>query len=90
MAYKMLQVVLCSTLLIGALGAPFLWEDPANQFLHLKRQIHLQDYGDPDHNANIWGNWLIRQARETWTNLKTNAQYYLNVNTYTIDKSTAP
>lgn len=89
MAYKMLQVALCSTLLIGTLGAPFLLEDPANQFLHLKRHIYLQDYWDPDHNANVWGNTLAVQARETWTNLKTNVRYYLNVNTYTNDKSTA-
>lgn len=31
-------------------GAPFLMEDPANQFLHLKRQVvHLQDFWNPDH-----------------------------------------
>ncbi|XP_070098944.1 uncharacterized protein C3orf85 homolog [Equus przewalskii] len=89
MDYKTLQVALCSTLLIGALGAPFLLEDPANQFLRLKRHIYLQDYWDPDHNPNTWGNSLVDQARETWTALKTTAQYYLNVNTFTFDTSTA-
>ncbi|XP_066097302.1 uncharacterized protein C3orf85 homolog [Saccopteryx bilineata] len=89
MAYKMLQVALCSTLLIGVLGAPFLLEDPANQFLHLKRHIYLQDYWDPDHSPNMWGNTLADQARETWTSLKTTAQYYLNVNTFTSDMSAA-
>ncbi|XP_044627569.2 uncharacterized protein C3orf85 homolog [Equus asinus] len=89
MDYKMLQVALCSTLLIGALGVPFLLEDPANQFLRLKRHIYLQDYWDPDHNPNTWGNSLVDQAWETWTALKTTAQYYLNVNTFTFDTSTA-
>ncbi|XP_059244116.1 uncharacterized protein C3orf85 homolog [Mustela nigripes] len=88
MAYKMLQVALCSTLLLGALGVPFLLEDPANQFLHLKRHIYLQDYWDPDRNPNTWGNMLADQVHETWTTLKTTAQYYLNVNTFTSDIST--
>nr|XP_058919926.1 uncharacterized protein C3orf85 homolog [Kogia breviceps] len=73
----------------GALGAPFLLEDPSNQFLHLKRHIYLQDYWNPDHSPNTWGNTLADQAHETWTALKTTAQYYLNVNTFTLDMSTA-
>ncbi|XP_051675037.1 uncharacterized protein C3orf85 homolog [Oryctolagus cuniculus] len=87
MTYKMLQVALCSTLLIGALGAPFLWEDPANQFLHLKRHINLQDYWDSDHSPNAWGKTLADQALETWHALKTTAQYYLGVNIFTYDIS---
>ncbi|XP_047729973.1 uncharacterized protein C3orf85 homolog [Prionailurus viverrinus] len=75
--------------LSGALGAPFLLEDPANQFLHLKRHIYLQDYWDPDGNPNMWGNTLADKAHETWTALKTIAQYYLNVNTFTFDMSTS-
>ncbi|XP_060054390.1 uncharacterized protein C3orf85 homolog [Erinaceus europaeus] len=89
MAYKLLQVILYATLLLGALGAPFLVEDPANQFLHLKRHIYLQDYLDPDHNPNTWGNILADQVRETWSALKTTAQYYLNVNAFATDKGTA-
>ncbi|KAM7132219.1 uncharacterized protein C3orf85 homolog isoform 1-T2 [Molossus nigricans] len=85
MTYKMLQVALCSTLLIGALAAPFLLEDPANQFLHLKRHIYLQDYWDPDHSPHMWENTLADQAREKWTALETTARYYLNGNTYTSD-----
>ncbi|XP_061048709.1 uncharacterized protein C3orf85 homolog [Eubalaena glacialis] len=73
----------------GALGAPFLLEDPSNQFLHLKRHIYFQDYWNPDHSLNTWGNTLADQAHETWTALKTTAQYYLNVNTFTLDTSTA-
>ncbi|XP_053421874.1 uncharacterized protein C3orf85 homolog [Nycticebus coucang] len=89
MAYTMLQVALCSTLLIGALGAPFLLEDPANQFLHLRRNVYLQDYWNPDHSPDVWRNTLEDQARETWTALKTTIQYYLDVNTFTLDMSTA-
>ncbi|XP_075857409.1 uncharacterized protein C3orf85 homolog [Microcebus murinus] len=89
MACKMLQVALCSTLLIGALGVPFLLEDPANQFLHLKRNVYLQDYWDPDHNPNMWRNTLADQAHETWTALKTTVQYYLDVNTFNFDMFTA-
>ncbi|XP_048961429.1 uncharacterized protein C3orf85 homolog isoform X1 [Canis lupus dingo] len=75
--------------LYGALGAPFLSEDPANQFLHLKRHIYLQNYWDPDHNPNMWGNTLADQVHETWTALKTTAEYYLNMNSFTLDVSTA-
>lgn len=64
-------------------------EDPANQFLHLKRHIYLQDYWDPAHNPNLWENTLADQACETWTALKTTAQYYLNMNTFTSDMPTA-
>lgn len=64
-------------------------EDPANQFLHLKRHIYLQDYWDPVHNPNLWENTLADQACDTWTALKTTAQYYLNMNTFTSDMPTA-
>ncbi|XP_031517471.1 uncharacterized protein C3orf85 homolog, partial [Papio anubis] len=73
----------------GALGAPFLLEDPANQFLRLKRHVNLQDFWDPDHSSDVWGNTLANQARETWIALKTTAQYYLDVNSFTFDTSIA-
>ncbi|KAM9635548.1 uncharacterized protein C3orf85 homolog [Trichechus inunguis] len=89
MAYKVLQVALCSTLLVGVLGAPFLLEDPANQFLRLKRHVYLQDYWDPDHSPNVWRDTLADQIHETWTTLKTTAQYYLDQIAFTPFKSTA-
>lgn len=46
----------------GVLGAPFSLEDPANQFLRLKRHIYLQDYWKPDHSPNTWGNTLVDQV----------------------------
>lgn len=46
----------------GVLGAPFLLEDPANQFLRLKRHIYLQDYWKPDHSPTTWGNTLVDQV----------------------------
>lgn len=40
-------------LIAEVLGAPFLMDDPANQFLHLKRQVvHLQDFWGPDHHPD--------------------------------------
>ncbi|CAO2631802.1 hypothetical protein LEMLEM_LOCUS21483 [Lemmus lemmus] len=31
-------------------------EDPANQFLHLKRQVvHLQDFWNPENYPDGWG-----------------------------------
>ncbi|KAM6225214.1 uncharacterized protein C3orf85 homolog [Rhynchocyon petersi] len=89
MVHKMLQVALCSTLLIGVLGAPFLLEDPANQFLRLKRHVYLQEYWDPDRGPSAWGDTLADQAHETWNALKMTAQYYLNPFTYTSFVSTA-
>nr|XP_045004356.1 uncharacterized protein C3orf85 homolog [Jaculus jaculus] len=65
------------------LGAPFLFEDPANQFLRLKRHVYLPDYWESDHSANGWGTALADQAREAWTSLKTSAHHYLNMNTFT-------
>ncbi|KAB0355523.1 hypothetical protein FD755_022031 [Muntiacus reevesi] len=54
--------MLCGTQVTeGVLGAPFLLEDPANQFLRLKRHIYLHDYWKPDHSPNTWGNTLVDQ-----------------------------
>ncbi|KAB0342850.1 hypothetical protein FD754_019776 [Muntiacus muntjak] len=58
--------MLCGTQVTeGVLGAPFLLEDPANQFLRLKRHIYLQDYWKPDHSPNTWGNTLVDQVTES-------------------------
>nr|XP_058152407.1 uncharacterized protein C3orf85 homolog isoform X2 [Dasypus novemcinctus] len=70
------------------LGAPFLLEDPANQFLRLKRHVYLQDYWDWDHRPKVWGNTLADQAHETWTALKTTARHYLDSNIFTFHMST--
>ncbi|XP_029423518.1 uncharacterized protein C3orf85 homolog [Nannospalax galili] len=75
--------------LAGVLGAPFLLEDPANQFLHLKRHVHLQDFWDPENSPNEWGITLLDQARETWTSLKATAHHYFGMNTIAFDVSTA-
>lgn len=50
-------------LIAEVLGAPFLMEDPANQFLRLKRQvIHLQDFWDPDHHPDGKGTSLADEV----------------------------
>ncbi|XP_063081401.1 uncharacterized protein C3orf85 homolog [Cavia porcellus] len=87
MGYKVLQIVLCSTLLIGALGAPFFWEDPANQFLRLKRHVYLQDYWNPDESSDGWRITLADQIRETWISMKRTAQHYLDMNIFSFDMS---
>ncbi|XP_031220567.1 uncharacterized protein C3orf85 homolog [Mastomys coucha] len=91
MAYKLLQAAVCSTLLIEVLGAPFLMEDPANQFLRLKRQVvHLQDFWDPDQHPYGKGPSLADEAWETWISLKTSAHRYFDMNTLAFDISAAP
>ncbi|XP_051006308.1 uncharacterized protein C3orf85 homolog [Acomys russatus] len=90
MANKLLQVAVCSTLLIEVLGAPFLMDDPANQFLRLKRQVvHLQDFWGPDHHPVGRGLSLADQAREAWTSLKARAHRYFDMTTLAFDISAA-
>ncbi|KAM4887960.1 uncharacterized protein C3orf85 homolog [Thomomys bottae] len=74
---------------LNVLGAPFLLEDPANQFLHLKRHVYSQDCWDPDHSSIEWRLTLADQAREIWASLKTIAHYYLDMNTFTFDISSS-
>ncbi|XP_069889911.1 uncharacterized protein C3orf85 homolog [Dipodomys merriami] len=69
------------------LGAPFLLEDPANQFLRLKRHAYSQDCWDPDHSPNGWRLTLADQAQEIWASLKTIVHYYMDMNTFTFDIS---
>ncbi|EDM11114.1 rCG52993 [Rattus norvegicus] len=91
MAYKLLQAAVCSTLLIEVLGAPFLMEDPANQFLRLKRQVvHLQDFWGPDHHPDEKEISLADEAWETWTSLKASAHRYFDTNTLAFDISAVP
>ncbi|KAL1788487.1 hypothetical protein HispidOSU_019132 [Sigmodon hispidus] len=81
MAYKLLQAAVCSALLIEVLGAPFLMEDPANQFLRLKRQVvHLQDFWDPDNKPDGREVALADEAWEVWTVLKASVHRYFDVN----------
>uniref|UniRef100_A0A8C6IJW7 Predicted gene 5485 n=1 Tax=Mus spicilegus TaxID=10103 RepID=A0A8C6IJW7_MUSSI len=90
MAYKLLQAAVCSTLLIEVLGAPFLMEDPANQFLRLKRHVvHLPDFWDPDHHPDGTGTSLADEVWEAWTSLKANARRNFDTDTLAFDISTA-
>ncbi|XP_040606674.1 uncharacterized protein C3orf85 homolog [Mesocricetus auratus] len=91
MAYKLLQAAVCSTLLITeVLGAPFLVEDPANQFLHLKRQVvHLQDLWNTDYNPDGRGIALADEVREVWTVLKASVHRYFDRNNLAFDISAA-
>ncbi|XP_078002819.1 uncharacterized protein C3orf85 homolog isoform X2 [Phascolarctos cinereus] len=89
MAHKVIQVALCTTLLIGVMGAPFLSDDSANQFLRLKRQIYSQDYWDPDYSQNEWGYTLAEQASELWTAVRAIAQYFMDLGSFAFDPSSA-
>nr|XP_048310289.1 uncharacterized protein C3orf85 homolog [Myodes glareolus] len=91
MAYKLLQAAVCSTLLIiEVTGAPFLMEDPANQFLHLKRQVvHLQDFWNPDHYPDGRGITLTDEAWQVWTVLKASVHRYFDKNILAFDISPA-
>ncbi|XP_060226974.1 uncharacterized protein C3orf85 homolog [Meriones unguiculatus] len=90
MTCKLLQAAVCSTLLIEVLGAPFLMEDPANQFLRLKRQVvHLQDFWDPDQHPAGRGLSLADEVWEEWTSLKASADRYFDMTTLAFDVSAA-
>ncbi|PKU44897.1 hypothetical protein llap_4796 [Limosa lapponica baueri] len=74
----------------GVLGAPFLTEESANQFIRLKRQIpYSQNYWDPSSSQNAWGYTLAEQVTESWTSLRDTAQYYMDLGSFAFDPSVA-
>ncbi|XP_067402318.1 uncharacterized protein C3orf85 homolog [Emydura macquarii macquarii] len=78
MSLKMVQVALSVLLLTGVLGAPFLSEEEANEFIRLKRQtLYSQNFWDPSNSQNAWGYAVAEQVSESWTFLRTTAQYYV-------------
>ncbi|XP_054241098.1 uncharacterized protein C3orf85 homolog [Indicator indicator] len=92
MAPKMCQMLVSALLftasLSGILGAPFLAEDPANQFIRLKRQIpYSQNYWDPSSSQNAWGHTVAEQFSESWTALRDTAQYYMDWSSLAFDPS---
>ncbi|XP_053160803.1 uncharacterized protein C3orf85 homolog [Hemicordylus capensis] len=90
MSPKMLHIALCAVLLTGVLGAPFASEEEANQFLRLKRQTpYSHSYWDPSSSQNAWGYTLAEQASESWTALRTTAQYYMDLGSFAFDADTA-
>ncbi|KYO22497.1 hypothetical protein Y1Q_0003057 [Alligator mississippiensis] len=87
---KMFQVIVSLLLLSGVLGAPFLSEETANQFIRLKRQIpYSHSYWDASSSENAWGYTVAEQASESWTALRNTAQYYMDLGSFVFDSATA-
>ncbi|KAM6310280.1 uncharacterized protein C3orf85 homolog, partial [Aegotheles albertisi] len=94
LSLKMLQILVSALLftasISGVLGAPFLTEDSANQFIQLKRQIpYSQYYWDPGSSQNAWGYTLAEQLSESWTALRDTAQYYMDLGSSAFEPSIA-
>ncbi|XP_066033436.1 uncharacterized protein C3orf85 homolog [Chamaea fasciata] len=94
MSLKMFQI-LVSTLLFTAsvssvLGAPFLTEESANQFIRLKRHIpYSPSHWDSSSSQNTWGYTLAEQISESWAALRETAQYYMDLDSFAFNPSTA-
>nr|XP_023961859.1 uncharacterized protein C3orf85 homolog isoform X2 [Chrysemys picta bellii] len=90
MSLKMVQVAVSVLLLTGVLGAPFVSEEEANEFIRLKRQTpYSQNYWDPSNSQNAWGYSLAEQVSELWTALRTKSQYYMDLGSFAFDPATA-
>ncbi|XP_039912445.1 uncharacterized protein C3orf85 homolog [Hirundo rustica] len=75
---------------MGVLGAPFLAEESATQFIRLKRHIpYSPSYWDSSSSQNTWGNTLAEQISESWAALRETAQYYMDLDPFAFNPSTA-
>ncbi|XP_061863187.1 uncharacterized protein C3orf85 homolog [Colius striatus] len=94
MSLKMFQILVSALLftasISGVLGAPFLTEESANQFIRLKRQIpYSQNYWDPSSGQNTWVYALTKQVSESWKALRETAQYYMDLGSSALEPSIA-
>ncbi|XP_066196662.1 uncharacterized protein C3orf85 homolog [Sylvia atricapilla] len=94
MSLKMFQILVSALLFTASvssvLGAPFLTEESANQFIRLKRHIpYSPSYWDSSSSQNTWGYTLAEQISESWAALRETAQYYLDLDPFAFDPSTA-
>ncbi|XP_068764382.1 uncharacterized protein C3orf85 homolog isoform X2 [Struthio camelus] len=88
MSLKTFQILVPALLFTGVLGAPFLTEESANQFIRLKRQIpYSQNYWDPSSSLNAQEYTVAEQVSESWTSLRNTAQYYIYLGSYALDPS---
>uniref|UniRef100_A0A8C1KMT2 Uncharacterized protein n=1 Tax=Cyprinus carpio TaxID=7962 RepID=A0A8C1KMT2_CYPCA len=65
---------------------PFVKGEQAKNFLRLRKQ---SGYWDPKNAQNQWGYTIQEQANEYWTDLRTNAQYYMDMGNLVFDRSLA-
>ncbi|KAM4683555.1 uncharacterized protein C3orf85 homolog isoform 2-T2 [Amazona ochrocephala] len=90
MSLTMSQILVSALLFTAVLGAPFLTEESANQFIRLKRQILFsQNYWDPSSSQNAWGYAVAEQVSKSWRALRDTAQYYMGLAPFAFDPSTA-
>ncbi|XP_033915822.1 LOW QUALITY PROTEIN: uncharacterized protein C3orf85 homolog [Melopsittacus undulatus] len=92
MSLKMSQILVSALLFTasfsGVLGAPFLTEESANQFIRLKRQILFsQNYWDPSSSQNAWGYIVADQVSKSWRALRDTAQHYMGLIPFAFDPS---
>ncbi|XDV19765.1 hypothetical protein PO909_025180 [Leuciscus waleckii] len=83
---SMKHIVILMTLISGVFTAPFVKGEQATKFLRVKRQ---SDYWDPSYSQNQWGYTIQEQANEYWTDLRANAQYYMDMGNLVFDRSLA-
>ncbi|XP_056103258.1 uncharacterized protein C3orf85-like [Rhinichthys klamathensis goyatoka] len=73
-------------LMSGVFTAPFVKGEQATKFLRVKRQ---SGYWNPNYSHNQWGYTIQEQANEYWTDLRANAQYYMDMGNLVFDRSLA-
>ncbi|KAM7031150.1 uncharacterized protein C3orf85 homolog [Passerculus sandwichensis] len=94
MARKMFQILVSALLFTASvssvLGAPFLAEESVNQFLRLKRHVpYSPSYWDSGSSQNTWAYTVAQQISESWAALRETAKYYMDLDPYAFDPSTA-
>ncbi|XP_030327765.1 uncharacterized protein C3orf85 homolog [Strigops habroptila] len=94
MSLKLFQILVSALVFTasfpGVLGAPFLTEESANQFIRLKRQILFsQNYWDPSSSQNAWGHTVAERVSKSWRAIRDTAQYYMGLVPFAFDPSTA-
>nr|XP_030142633.3 uncharacterized protein C3orf85 homolog [Taeniopygia guttata] len=94
MSLKMFQILVSALLFTASvssvLGAPFLTEEPANQFMRLKRHIpYSPSYWDSSSSQKTWAHTVAEQISESWAALRETAQYYMDLDPFAFDPPTA-
>ncbi|XP_056351648.1 uncharacterized protein C3orf85 homolog [Oenanthe melanoleuca] len=94
MSLKMFPILVSALLLTASvssvLGAPFRTEESPNQFIWLKRHIpYYPSHWDSGSSQNTWGYTVAEQISESLAALRETAQYYMGLDRFAFDPSTA-
>lgn len=74
----------------SVLGAPFRTEESPDQFVWLKRHIpYYPRHWDSSSSQNTWGYTVAEQISESLAALRETAQYYMGLEPFSFDPSTA-